>query len=353
MTVLEGNNGIGKTNILEALTILSVTKSPRSSKDDQLIQNDFKVGRIYADFTDGERQKRVLLAIDNSTGRVKKFWRLQGVPKRPTDIIGALQVILFRPDDLNLLIVSPGERRNYLDLIIARRQKGYLPGLSRFKKILAQRRAALEIMRTGGSAGIEALNTQLIELGSIISLRRGQLLEKINPLYKMALKKINVKSEGSLQIINPLWPSKSPKSIAGYRAAYGQAIAKNINREIMAARNLVGPQREDLQVLLDGRLLRDFGSRGEWRSGILALKKSEADLIEQSSGSRPVLLLDDVASELDNLRQKSLVDWIRGQQTILSTTSLSSLPKALQKNIKLIKVGGQANTINTKKYALA
>ncbi len=338
ITVLEGKNAMGKTNILEAIALLSTTKSPRASKDEQLIQNEHQTAHLSCDYSEHNKVKNLSVVIDKSSGRIKKLWRLQKVPKRPSDVVGTILSVLFKPDDLNLLTTSPGERRSYLDLILSRVNPGYLKDLSRLKAILRQRQAALELLRENNNPAIEVLNTQLCELGAKISFTRLSLLKDLEPIFLTSLKNISKTTTGKLKLINNCLEDSTPQTELEFKQAYLQKINELKNIEIKAARNLVGPQREDLEIYLNNNLLKDFGSRGEWRTGVLALKRSEMIYLKNKTGRQPILLLDDVTSELDDERQNTLVNWVEEQQTILTTINIEQLPIEIRKKATIYKI---------------
>ena len=316
LTVLEGRNGTGKTNFLEALWLLSGARSVRASRDDQLIKKGAPLARLAAEFKDQERQREIILLIERGLV-TRKRWRLERAPHISKEIQGLLPMVLFQPSDLDLLGRSSAARRNYLDQILVRTSRVEADLVRRVEKILQQRRAALEILQSGGAADLSSLDQQLVQYGTELSLVRRQLVKTLKPLVNSIYGQV---SEQARQLEVTV---SNPNDID-----FAKVLPQLHQQEIAAGRNLVGPQRDDLELDLGGDSLKEYGSRGEWRTAIIALKLAELEYLSKKIGGRPVLLLDDVLSELDNERRKILENWFSRQQTILATTDRHELSKS-------------------------
>lgn len=332
LTVLEGPNAAGKTNLLEAIWMLSGARSPRTSRDDQVVRDGADAARLACRFTSeaaaaGRERELVLLVERGRTTR--KHWRLERVPKTTASIIGELTVVLFRPDDLDLLSRSSSYRRTYLDQLLSRSSREQAGLVRRVEQVLAQRRAALEALQQGLSADIESLNEQLVRDGAALAAARRSLLAAMQP----TLQRVHTSVAGndvalSVRIANPHIPAGTD-DLQSIRQAFNAALAAEHAPEVSSGRNLVGPQRDDIEVYVRGRPLRDFGSRGEWRTAVVALKLAELEHLASVRGERPILLLDDVLSELDADRRRTLEPWFGQQQTVLATTDRHELSNDL------------------------
>lgn len=342
LTILEGRNAAGKTNLLEALWMLGGAKSPRASREDQVVRIGADAGRLSGTFQSSTgdaagRERELVLFIERGPV-TRKRWRLQRVPKKTSEVVGAVSVVLFRPDDLDLLSRSSSYRRTYLDQLLARSGVEHASLIHRVEHVLTQRRAALEALQQGQSTDLTSLDEQLLRDGAELAARRQQLVDQLASV--VARVHTTVAADDTtleIQVENPAVPRAARGSLAIARA-YRAALAQLKTQEVAAGRNLVGPQRDDLLVTLGGRALREFGSRGEWRSAVIALKLAELEYLTAKRGERPLLLLDDVLSELDQQRRVALEEWFSKQQTVLATTNRHELSDASLKHATLMCV---------------
>ncbi len=314
LITITGPNASGKTNILESIYISSLTKSFKVS-DNKLIQHDkdfFTIDRvddnipIHLRFTQTPQSRSKSLKIKNS-------------PKPLYSLVGRNPVTLFEPNDIYLLTGLPSLRRNYLDKILSQVDNLYLQNLSSYKKILHHRNSLLRRSKKETIRNLYdqlfVLNIQIIEPGYYLSKKRSEFIKNIknsiNNYYQ------SISGDNKKIDTNFLSCAKSPQELLSN-------IELALNTDIASGFSTVGPHKEDFNIVMDSFNLADSASRGELRSLVLSCKLSELDYIEKSISKRPTLLLDDVLSELDDRRQKFLLNNINKQQTFITTTHLPS-----------------------------
>jgi DNA replication and repair protein RecF len=326
ITLIEGPNGIGKTNILEAIHVLSTGKSPRAKYDRDLIEYNSNFSTLAAHVQTKEDDLMLDMQIiksetfeNASTKRVK----VNKVPKTIAYFCGVFNSVLFTPEDIQLITGSPSERRKYLDAVLTQTDNKYKKAHSAYIKALHQRNKILEKLHNEnkGWDEIEFWTHQLLEQGLYIQEKRKNAIEKLE------IELIRIGAE-----LNP----EKPNLKLNYKKSLltKTKLDDTIQREISAKTTLIGPHRDDFEILFDNKNIGEFGSRGEQRSIILALKLAEINFIEHEKGERPVLLLDDVFSELDETHRKAVMDVIENQQSII--TSAEKLD--FLKGVKLQKI---------------
>lgn len=304
-----GSNGQGKTNILEAIYLCSLSKSFRTRVNSDLVgfEEDFSSVKIDAD---GEKLEVIVTAKP-----AQKVLKVNGVKKSAPDFIGNLRAVFFSPDDLAHMSFAPKLRRRYLDVVLSQLNQNYLSKLMEYGEACKQRNSLLKAIADGrsGPDELDFWDEKLAQVGSYIAKERGKLIDELQALVNQHYKEIS-KSESEVAIVYE-------SEVRAVSANELQALYKDgRRRDLMTCQTKLGPHRDDLQFLLSERDMAYFASRGEWRSLVLALKFAEIDLIKERTGDNPVLLLDDVFSELDADRQKYLFDATGKSQTFLTTT---------------------------------
>lgn len=338
-----GPNAAGKTSLLEAIVVLALGRSHRTSTDAELIRWGRDLarveGHVQASGTSGGARPAAPVedVVDVALGRPgaaagtpRKRIRLNGVPRRAGALAGVLRVVIFAPEDMLLVVGSPALRRASLDQLAAQRAPAYAHDLATYGRALQQRNSLLRAIREGEATRDELAfwDRAFIEAGGAVVAERLRLLDALTGPLARAHAEI-APDEGALTAgygtNSPLRPGESP------RDALARRLAETADREQWNGTTLIGPHRDDLVFALDGRELATFASRGQQRTAILALKLAEMDLLTGLDGRPPLLLLDDVFSELDPERRAHLVRRIAAlPQSFVTTTTPDDLEPELR-----------------------
>ncbi len=323
-TLIVGPNTIGKSNLLEAIFLISTGKSFRTDKDSQMLLLGKEVGRVKAKVDDLELE---VVVTNGNVGGIKtqyKKFLINGVAKRRIDFAGNLVSVLFSPSDLEIIVDSPSLRRNFLDNVLEQVDREYRIASITFTKSLRQRNALLELAKEKGIRNekqFEYWDNLVIQNGQIITQKRQEFIDFVN---------------------------NSKKDIFNFFINYDKSIISRQRldqyslEEKLAGVTLVGPHRDDFSIIMKGKSEEDvkyFGSRGQQRLAILQLKTLEINFIEKTVGKRPLLLLDDIFSELDTGHINLVLDQIGKQQTILTTTHKEFVAKIVLKKMEVIELG--------------
>jgi DNA replication and repair protein RecF len=355
ITLLQGSNAQGKTNFLEAIAYLATARSLLSSAERELVswlawEEPLPFARLAGDLVQGSRRIRIeiaLVATSPGDTRLRKEVRVNGVSRRALDLVGQMPTVLFLPQDIELIAGPPAGRRRYLDIALCQMQAGYCRALSLYNKTIQQRNALLRALRDQGGSlrQLDYWDEQLVAQGSLLAARRAIFLASLEQeanQRQLALtdgrERLHVRylpgmaADGNGEPVGPdaeegtAWLQEpSPVYLAGDAASIAEALRATLERiqrrEVAAGMSLVGPHRDDVQFEAEGRDLRTYGSRGQQRTAALAVKLGEVAVMEQALGTPPLLLLDDVMSELDGQRRSMLLAALEGvQQAIVTTT---------------------------------
>jgi DNA replication and repair protein RecF len=335
LNIFVGLNAQGKSNLLESLYLLATSKSSRAGKDTELIQFGESQTRVSADvIRDKNSDIEIELALSQTE---KKAARINGVKHtRLADVIGQLNAVLFDSGDLEIIRGEPAIRRRFLDLEISQTSPRYVLALGAYRKTLEQRNRLLRDLRDGHAPGsarasLPAWNESLSQHGARLIERRRLFLER---LAQLASETHGVLSDGrdSLQVTyNPSFPLGDLTSADAIQARFLEELALVSGEEAARGTTVRGPQRDDIAFLVNGQDCRGFGSQGQQRTVALSLKLAERRLIEELVGEPPLLLLDDVLSDLDDARRSLLFDLTSqaGSQTFLSCTNLRAFSPAV------------------------
>ncbi len=366
--LLRGDNAHGKTNLLEAIYFLSTTRSVHARSDQQLInwlifkQDPLPFARVEATIKTGQDTFQIAITILQEGNGIRKDIRLNWVKKRAMDVIGKLTTVMFLPEDIELVTGAPAVRRRYLDSALCQINPNYCAALSRYNKILTQRNALLKELfkRNGKPDQLIYWDEQLARDGATLVVDRHNAVLELDAVARQRHREVSGGQEGLRLHYAPSFdPYKRPKpnyqlplimeDLAPYSSAappvkevrqtflayLQEARPEEINRGV----TLVGPHRDDFHFLVDGIDMTLYGSRGQQRTAALSTKLAEVALMQQSTGETPVLLLDDVMSELDANRRRQIIAIVdRAGQAILTTTDWEDYPLDFRSRARLFSV---------------
>lgn len=318
--IFSGNNGQGKSSILEAIYLLGTMKSFRLARTQDLISWDTP----YA-FVQGRAEKEgVTREIALYLGKEGRKARIDRKPvTRLADFFGAVNAVVFSPEEIGMARGGPELRRRYLDRAIFSSDLGYLMLYHEYYRILKQRNS---LLKRGEPAGLEAWTEQLAEAGARLMSKRIAYLATLEPLVSHFYRQIAGGDETAALAYRPL--AGDPAVIArDGKAALLNVLDAHRAEELRRGTTVVGPHRDDLEFILNGRVIKHHGSQGQQRSFVLALKMAEIEYLEKHYGAPPILLLDDISSELDRRRNENLMEFLRqkNMQVFITTTDPATL----------------------------
>ncbi len=383
INIFYGANAQGKTNILEAVSLLATTRSLRASRESELILRDSEEAHVIAEIErtrEGESELHIsVFQTDRKSVKVNSVKR-----PRVIDLLGHFNAVFFGATEMSIVNGEPADRRHYLNIEISQISPRYVYDLGHYKRILEQRNRLLKDLRDrprpSSDTGLEAWNEQLINYGAPLFEKRKFYIERLAPLaaqihreltdgketlevryapsirfpLENALVSADRVKEKSAEDVYTTEAKTAAEEAAGEPAqsisegqfstetianAFREQLCKVAGDELRRGTTLLGPQRDDLSFLINGTEARIYGSQGQQRTVTLALKLAEYRLIEEYVGEPPVLLLDDVMSDLDDSRRKHLLSWITNRgQTFITCTNLRAFPKELLSNASKYKI---------------
>ncbi|MCQ2522401.1 MAG: DNA replication/repair protein RecF [Lachnospiraceae bacterium] len=312
VNILYGDNGQGKTNVLEAIYVSATTKSHKSSKDKEIIHFDAEEAHIKTILERDELERRIDMHLrkNKSKGIAVDKVRL----KKAVELLGLLKVVFFSPEDLSIIKNEPDKRRRFVDMELCQIDSLYVNDLNNYNKILNQRNTLLKDMyfHPEYKDMLPIYDMQLASYGSRLIKRRKEFTEELN----LIIKEIHKNISGSLEeLIMNYHPSVTEEE-------FEDTLVKNREKDLKMKMTCCGPHRDDFSFYSNGINLRTYGSQGQQRSAALSLKLSEIALVQKITKDNPILLLDDVLSELDSKRQNHLIESIGDIQTILTCTGV-------------------------------
>ena len=322
--IIIGPNTAGKSNLVESIFLLSTGKSFRAEKDAQMVRLGNEMGRVRAKTSGNDLE--VVVTIGEVAGVRTQYKRyfVNGVAKRRTDFVGNLPSVLFSPQDLELVGGSPGKRREFLDNVLEQTDRDYRIAHLGYMKALKQRNAILELVKDTGrnvDKQIDYWNSLVIRNGSVVTQKREKFINDLN---------------------------EAEKNVFEFRIEYDKSeiskerLEKYYDAERASGVTLVGPQRDDMYIYFEkDKMLKSFGSRGQQRLGVLQLKLIELNYIKERIEFSPILLLDDIFSELDEEHINLILSIIGDQQTILTTTHEEFIPKEIKGKMEVIELDGK------------
>ena len=331
--MIYGKNGHGKSNLLEAIYMLAIGKSPRANTDRDLIHlnsiNDLVYAKIAAQIHNEEISNQLEIHYqcqpsDNyDKFTAQKFVRINGSPKRSMDLVGILNAVLFTVGDLNIIYGSPSGRRRYLDILLCQTNRDYLKSLQLYQKSNTQRNHLLRNIREGASSAteLEFWDEQLSKLGANIIIERLHAIETLSINASQLHSEMSAENENMKISYRPSAPLDEQHELSNLQGLLRESLKMSQPKDISMAATSVGPHRDDIEISISGKEASRFASRGQSRTAVLSLRLSEAMYLEQQRGKKPILLLDDVFSELDQSRRALILDRISEYEQCIITTS--------------------------------
>ena len=319
INVFIGKNAQGKTNLLESIFLCSIGKSPRTSKDKDLILWEKEFSKVTITLTKNSGNKKIDLYLLSNQN---KTIHINGIPiKRIGELMGEFNSVYFSPDELKLVKESPDERRRFMDIDLSQFNKTYFYTLNKYNKILAQRNKLLKSTTDKKviSDTIGIWNEQLSETASFLIVKRLELIDKL----KIHANKVLNYLTNNQETLHLEYVGVLTTDTATLKSKLLKEYEKSLDKDIKLGFTTVGPHRDDFKIIVNNIDIRHFGSQGQQRTCALALKLAELEVFKDNFGEYPVLLLDDVLSELDADRQVKLLQYIQPIQTLLSGTNFN------------------------------
>ena len=336
-----GDNGQGKTNILEALYFCAFAKSHRTSNDVEMIGWQQPQGSISLLFSRKEVSHRLDFVLSRpESKRSGKKVQINGQPAKARDVVGLFNAVLFAPEDLLLVKGAPQLRRRFLDGELSQSSPLYYKNLLQYHRVLLQRNQLLRSCRerTADEAMLAAWDAQLAPLAAWLVFRRQEAVKKLSMLANLMQRRI---TDGKEELAVRYQLQGVAKGLECPNAAwYLEQLEAGRRQDIFRGSTGIGPHRDDLEFLVNDTDLKAYGSQGQQRTGVLALKLAELEFIKAETGEYPVLLLDDVMSELDAGRREHLLTFIRERiQTFITGTEAAYFPSRLQDECYRVRQG--------------
>lgn len=337
INIIIGDNAQGKTNILESIYTLALTKSYRTTNDSNLIRLDQEKFIITGEIKDEKIFKKLSLELykGNKVAKIN-----DNVINKISDYVGNLYVILSSPDDLQMIKGSPSERRNFLNIEISQLSSNYIKKYNEFNKILKMRNDYLKLLFTNSLCDynyLDILTNNLIEREIDIYIERYNFINKINDnitdIYKniTGIKDLKILYETNVEF-NNYEPEYMKKTLL-------EKYRKNQQREISMGMTLYGPHRDDFTFLIDNNDIKIFGSQGQQKLAFIALKFAEILIFEEKTGTKPIILLDDIFSELDKTKKNKLIQYIDNDyQVIITSNDTKDISKKILNGASIFKI---------------
>jgi DNA replication and repair protein RecF len=319
VNVFIGANGQGKTNLLEAVAMLALSSSPRARRDIELVGPVGPGAKIEADVEAAGRRLQVIISLEVDGDRARRTIEVDGVRRRGLDLPGHFRVTLFWPDDLGLVKAGPETRRRFLNQMLVQIEPGYARALAGLRRVLEQRNSLLKRIAGGeeDSGVLAAWDQELVLYGSEIAKARMNAVLELRP--EAARSHAEIAGGERLEI-----------TYSGPPDDFAVAVQKSLAEDLRRGSTTIGPHHDDLVIWLDGRDARSYASQGQQRTAVVSLKLAEAALVERRTGERPLLLLDDVLSELDLERREALLRKVATSgQVIITSVEAGPFPPDL------------------------
>lgn len=357
-----GENAQGKTNLLEAVFLLATGRSERAASDADYIAWDARgetqpFARVGGKAARAPGEVAVEVTVAGRAGAqgalvASKRFKLNGVAKRASDVIGAVLAVLFTTDDMELVRGAPSGRRRYLDVMLSQVDTRYLRALQRYTKVITQRNALLKRIKEGAAARDELAfwDDELARDGAVLVAARAGALARI----AVSAAESHARLSGERERLGVAYERRfaeawTPARIAAADAEeLARALRERLHathaRDIAAGMTLTGPHRDDVALTLGDEAAASFASRGQQRTAALALRLAEARLLHERSGERPILLLDDVLSELDEGRRNSVLAALDAEQILITSADADRFPPSFTRSAQIFHIAAGTAT---------
>lgn len=337
INIFIGNNAEGKTNILEAIYVLALSKSYRTNNDNNLINNASDSFKIVGEVKKDKYYKTLSLEISNCK---KKTCINDTYIRKISDYVTNLNVILFSPEDVETIKGSPSLRRELINIEISQISQKYINFYNEYNKILKMRNDYLKMIYINGISDyryLDVLTDNLIERSAYIYSERKQFLDKINNEIGIIYEKIAGKNSLNIKYITNIEINNF--EISNLKKVLKDKYVSNRRKELVAGMTLYGPHRDDFQFLLDDKDIKLFGSQGQQKIAMIAFKLAEINIFNEVTQTLPILLLDDIFSELDRKKRNNLISFINsGIQVVITSNDTVGISKKILENSKIFKI---------------
>lgn len=325
VNIIIGNNAQGKTNLLEAVYMTSFAKSFRTNRDNDMILFDKENAKIEAAALKDNIELNLEIILSKNT---KKMIKLNGVKLRKNvDILNHVFTVIFSPEDLRIVKDGPEKRRNFLNRELCQIKPIYYHNLYKYSKILLQRNAFLKNCKLQNDEKLLSIwNEEMVHYGLNIIKERNIFIKKLNKISSHIHSNVTDGKE-NLVLSYECNVKAYEQDMAENKKIYEKALKYVENKDYLRGNTSIGPHKDDIHISVNGQDVRNFGSQGQQRTASLSLKLAEIQLIFEETGEMPILLLDDVLSELDAGRQKFLIHFLKNMQVFITTTEISEFLK--------------------------
>ena len=327
--VFVGENGAGKTNLLEAISILSLARSCLGAEETDILQWGTDYYRVRGSVRDDAEQNRTIEVVSQQAPRPEKACFLNDVRRPVEEIVGVMPTIVFLPQELHLFSGAPAQRRKFLDRLLCQVSPEYLFSLSQYQKVLKQRNSLLRRIADGKASPKDLVvwDRHLVEHGVPVTLARLELIGTLQLTLPEEIASLGEAWKGVEIVYNRKGSACDAETLS---QEYQERLIENQKRDCALLSTSVGPHREDWHIAVEGRPIQTFASRGQQRASLLALLLLQVSYLELRCGEKPVILLDDVFSELDANHQKALIESLSDYQVLITTTHMPKTSVDLQ-----------------------
>ena len=332
INIFIGNNAQGKTNILESIYVLAVTKSHRTSKDLFLLKQDSLFTKVIGLIEDNDKETEYEVLINKEGKRVS----INKNPlKKVSEYLSNINAIMFSPDDLEIIKGSPQLRRSFFNVEISGFNNDYVRYLSEYNKVLKSRNEYLKTNETLNKEYFDILTDKLIDLNIKIYLERRKFVDKLNKYIKDIYK--NISDKDNIKVYYDSFIDDCEEENLKYQLQ--EKYDRLLNNEIFNQVTLLGVHKDDFSIYIDNVKINNYGSQGQHRVAILCLKLAEIEIYREEYKKEPILLLDDIFSELDKIKKGNIIKYVENDlQVFITSTDLDNIDKKIVKNADIFEV---------------